>query len=251
MTWICDCFSFGCGFCKHTTDANNAGCRSKEGGQATCATNNGTWYLEYPDCNLASCSYSTVCDCTNDTNCGWCSGHKLVEGVEKVWAYCKNKAKIVYGDENYCVDSMNGTWAYGEQVKCQEHIEGEHEAEVKGELNSVPDATTTEAIEKVIQKIVSDKLGVNLEKVEVVVAVETKSDGTISFTVKVKVDGAVVSGDKFSSGIASILSDSVQSSMVNEGVDVKSVNSIEAVEVASVAGKFVVSLIIGFMVLLM
>jgi len=245
---FCGCFKEGCGYCKHSPDPAQTGCKSKEGGENTCQTHNGTWYSFHESCALAPCSYSTICDCTKDANCGWCSGHTLIEGVEKPWAYCKNKQKVVVGESNYCVSSK-GVWAYGAQEKCAEKpVEGHYEAEVKGELNTKPNETTTEVIEEIIQKVVAEKLGISQEKVDVIVKVVSNTDGTTSFTVTVKVANVDVTESTFKSGIDSILSSSVQSSMQQQGVDVKSVNSIE---VNNFAGKFVVSLVLGMMIIFM
>jgi hypothetical protein len=244
----------------------DGGCKVKEGGEEKCTIHNGTWVLQDSKCNApapgpsptptpepspVTCSFSTFCDCTNAEGCGWCSGHELVGGVEKPWAFCK---QITNGQE--VCHHEGGLWTKGVQDKCQEHpplptTETWFEADATGTLNSGLNETVTSIIEQVIQSLVAHKLGVDPDKVQVVVKVTPKSDGTTDFTVSVKVSSADVKEGDFKAGVDSILSENVRSSLSDiHGVDVK-LGAFSPVNADNFAGKLIISLIVSIMVILM
>jgi hypothetical protein len=258
---LCNCTHItGCGFCAESVIGSF--CKAKDPGAAVCHEKNGTWKLEPTGCSgsptpgpnpIPPCGQSTFCDCTKSFDCGWCSGYKVIEGVNKSWAYCKiikvvDGNTTVYG-ENVCHQN-GGTWAKGSQEICKPPVGDEyHVATVEGTLNTHPNETTTQIIAAVIQSFVSQKLGIAPEKVQVTVSVTDNADGTTTFKVTVKVATNVVTEGAFDSGVDSIVSSSLQSSIQNQGVDVKSIGSITPVN--NFAGKLFVSLLVALMIVWM
>jgi len=231
-------------------------------GETVCRDKNGTWSVEPVGCYgthtpppnpIAPCQFSTFCDCTKSFECGWCSGYHVIEGVNKSWAYCKiikviDNTTVVYG-ETVCHQN-GGKWAKGTQEICKPPVVSEyHVATVEGTLNSKPNETTTQIIAAVIQSVVSQKLGIEVDKVQVIVSVTENMDGTTSFTVTVKVLKTLVSDTTFDTGVDSIVSSSLQTSIQNQGVDVKSIGSITPI--VNYAGKLFVSLLVALVIIWM
>jgi hypothetical protein len=153
--------------------------------------------------------------------------------------------------ETVCTQN-GGKWAKGTQEICKAPVGNEYYvAKVEGVLNTKPNETTTQIIAGVIQKAVADLLGVAPEKVLVIVSVTDKADGTSGFSVTVKVASTVVTEGAFDTGMNSIVSSNLQSSIQSQGVDVKSVDSVTVTPINSYAGKLFVSLLVALMIVWM
>jgi hypothetical protein len=171
----------------------------------------------------------------------------------RFWSYCKSRT-VVDADppgESFC-HAYNGSWYVGVQDKCRTQpttVTFYYEAEVTGTLHTAPNETTTTVIEAVIQVLVATKLGIEPNKVIVVVTVTPNSDGSSNFKVDVKVKTSDITSDRFNTGVDSIFSSTVQNSMTSQGVDVKYVSGIVASK--NYAGKLFVSVVVALLVMLM
>jgi len=159
--------------------------------------------------------------------------------------------KITTGEE--VCHREGGQWAKGVQDKCLVHppiptTETWFEAEATGTINSAPNETVTSIIEQVIQSLIAQKLGIEPNKVQVVVKVTPNNAGTTDFSVSIKVSSSDVKENDFKTGVDSILVENVQRDLDIHGVDVK-LGAIAAIK--NFAGKLIISLIVSIMVILM
>jgi len=261
---FCNCTQIvGCAFCANSSFGSF--CKANgEYGQQLCKNNSGTWQVEPIGCSgtpapapnpIPPCQFSTFCDCTKSFECGWCSGTYVVEGTNKSFAYCKI-IKVIEGSvsvhgETVCHQN-GGTWAKGSQEICKAPVGNEYYvAKVEGVLNTKPNETTTQIIAGVIQKSVADTLGIAPEKVQVIVSVTDNADGTSGFSVTVKVSTTVLTEGSFDTGMNSIVSSNLQSSIQSQGVDVKSIDSVTVTPINNYAGKLFVSLLVALMIVWM
>jgi len=181
---------------------------------------------EPPATNPCLTVTQTLCDCVKISTCGWCEGTYTSNGLSKAYAFCRTREATTNSDNGEAVcKSYNSVWSVGNVDKCAvpndpaKYYEATATGKVKGEVN----ATVSAVIESIIQKVVADKLGIDTNKVNVVVSLTKNNDGTTSFDVNVKVtkDGTV-SETQFNTGVDGILGSSVEDQITKQGVDVQS-----------------------------
>jgi len=268
---LCDCTrSTACGLCQfNSTSASTStsvchlraatATNNNETGEAYCHRVMGIWTIgPVSTCtppptttttsgsgttsgsDYRACAYTSLCDCVNDTTCGYCK-----------WATAQKCSTLVGtstvpGGPDWC-HSEGGNWTTSGD-SCTNPSTTSYTATVTGVINGVLDVNLTDTVAQVVQNIIAKKLGIDPSAVEVTVATTTNPDGTTSFTLTVKVGSGTISGLAFNN-IDNVTGTELEQALSSNGVNTKSGSVNIQSNNSNFAGKIVISVILGLLAL--
>jgi hypothetical protein len=238
-----DCVAKGCGMC-YSSSTSAPKCSS----QSDCS-NTGTFKTVCESTNAptptptptpSECGALTSCSaCTAKASCGWCEAKEFRKcmplgsntATTSSASLCSSKSGIWY--ERACTAVVTPAPTPGPTPKPNEPTPSPTPKPTEPVYNKVTitatvdktttvDVTTADKVAVVIQKTVADALKIDQSKVTVVVSTSLKDDGSTAFSIEIKVSSDSISSDKFAAGVSTISSDSIESSISSQGVNVQS-----------------------------